>query len=491
MSPTPRSFAGSVEPLPADGVVSPAAGDVEQHGAIPHVLIDAVPGPESLALLQQAAAQEGPAVARQPSIAWKRAEGVHVEDLDGNLFLDFSSSVLVANVGHTNPRVVAAIREQAGELLHSYNFVNRWRVELGRRLLALTEPLGFDRVFIGSTGAAMLELALKLARYASRGRYGTLVLDGGYHGKTLAASALGGRGLEGLGELLPGVVRVPFPAAGRPDSQDRERSALAFLEDLERDGTAAGIGAVVIETVQGNAGQRMASADFLLAIEAFARRQHAVFVIDEVQSAFGRAGSLFAFEQYGLRPDLVVAGKGISSSLPLTVMLGTASVFDGAPPRTLSSTHGGNPLSCRVGCVVLDILEQDDLFENARTVGAMLLVGLREAVSEVGMNAEVRGLGLMIGIEIFDNHGEPDPACASAIVQAAIHRGLLLLAPIGLRKNVVRVSPPLVLTAEQAREGIAVLAEAFATVARRPHDGRKDCDCGGNSMTIAIVGDAA
>jgi len=426
---------------------------------------DAIPGPESAALLGQAAAQEGPAVARQPSIAWKRAQGVHVEDLDGNLFLDFTSGVLVANVGHAHPQIIAAIREQAGELLHTYNFVNHWRVELGRRLLELGEPLGFDRVFIGTTGAEMLELALKLARYASHGRYGTLVLDGGYHGKTLAASALGGRGLEGLGELLPGVVRVPFPAAGRPDSQAQEHAALRCLETLEREGTAAQIGAVVIETVQGNAGQRMSSPSFLLAIEAFARRHNAVFVIDEVQSAFGRAGSLFAFEQYGLRPDLVVAGKGISSSLPLTVMLGVSSVIDGAPPRALSSTHGGNPLSCRLGCVVLDILAAQDLFANARTIGAMLLVGLREAVSGAGLNAEVRGLGLMIGIEIFDKHGEPDPAFANAVVQAAIRRGLLLLAPIGLHKNVVRIAPPLVLTAGQAREGIAVLAQALAEAA--------------------------
>jgi 4-aminobutyrate aminotransferase-like enzyme len=447
-----------VSPRPLPGA------DVREPGWLRQVRTDEVPGPESLRLLQRAAAQEGPAVARQPSIAWRRAQGVHVEDADGNLFLDFSSSVLVANVGHTHPLVVAAIREQAGELLHSYNFVNRWRVEFGRRLLEFAEPLGLDRVFIGTTGAEMLELALKLARYASNRRYGTLVLDGGYHGKTLAASALGGRGLEGLGELLPGIVRVPFAPAGRPDSLALERSALAFLEGLERDGTAAGIGAVVIETVQGNAGQRMTSAAFLQAIEAFARRHAAVFVIDEVQSAFGRAGSLFAFEQYGLRPDIVVAGKGISSSLPLTVMLGTSSVLDNVPPRALSSTHGGNPLSARVGCVVLDILKRENLFENARTVGALLLAGLREAAVEAGLNADVRGLGLMIGVEIFDEHSEPDPARASAIVNAAIHRGLLLLAPIGLRRNVVRVSPPLVLTAEQAREGIGVLAEAFAEV---------------------------
>jgi len=428
-----------------------------------------VPGPESLRLIEQAAAQEGPAVARQPSVAWRRAQGVHVEDVDGNVFLDFSSSVLVANVGHTHPRLVAAIREQAGELLHTYNFVNRWRVELGQRLLALAAPLDLDRVFIGTTGAEMLELALKLARYASGGRFGTLVLEGGYHGKTLAASALGGRAgtLTGLGELLPGVVQAPFPQAGRPDSAAQEQAALVFLEGLERDGTARNIGAVVIETVQGNAGQRMTSAAFLQAIEAFARRHHAVFVIDEVQSAFGRAGSMFACEQFGLKPDLVVAGKGISSSLPLTVMLGRSRLLDGAPPRTLSSTHGGNPLSCRAGCVVLDILAEDALLQNSREVGALLLAGLREAAAHAGLNADVRGLGLMIGVEVFDERGEPDKDRAGAVVAAAIRRGLLLLAPIGLHRNVVRVAPPLVLSAEQAQAGTELLADAFKEAAAR------------------------
>jgi 4-aminobutyrate aminotransferase-like enzyme len=393
---------------------------------------------------------------------------VHVEDVDGNVFLDFSSSVLVANVGHTHPRVVAAIREQAGELLHSYNFLNGWRAELGRRLLALAAPHGLDRVFIGTTGAEMLELAVKVARYtAGEGRSGTLVLEGGYHGKTLAATALSGRPetLRGLGELLPGVVRVPFPQLGRPDFEATERAARGLLEELERDGTAAGIGAVVIETVQGNAGQRMTSPAFLASIEQFARRHDAAFVIDEVQSAFGRAGSMFAFEQYGLHPDVVVAGKGISSSLPLTVMLGRSRLLDAAPPRALSSTHGGNPLSCRVGCVVLDILAEEALLENAREVGAFLLSGLREAAASADLHAEIRGLGLMIGIEVFDAGGEPDSARANAAVQAAIRRGLLLLAPIGLRKNVIRVSPPLSLTAEQAREGIAVLGQAFREVA--------------------------
>ncbi|HST56586.1 MAG TPA: aspartate aminotransferase family protein [Solirubrobacteraceae bacterium] len=430
------------------------------------VRTDTVPGPESRRLIAQAAAQEGPAVARQPSIAWRRAAGVHVEDADGNVFLDFSSSVLVANVGHCHPRVVQAIREQADELLHTYNFVNHWRTELGRRLLELTAACGFDRVFIGSTGAEMVELALKLARYASA-RSGTLVLDGGYHGKTLAATALGGRpeSLAGLGELLPGIVRLPFPSADRPDSPQLERAALARLQELERDGTAAGIGAVLIEAVQGNAGQRSASPAFLQALQAFARRHDAVFVIDEVQSAFGRTGTLFAYEQFGLSPDLVVAGKGLSSSLPLTVMLGRSRVFDAAPARTLSSTHGGNPVVCRAACAVLDVIADARLLENASEVGAALLAGLRDAVAACGLNAEVRGIGLMIGVELRDEHGEPDSACARAVVHAAISRGLLLLAPIGLHKNVIRVSPPLVLSEQQAREGVALLAEAFAEVA--------------------------
>jgi len=425
----------------------------------------AVPGPESSRLLALAAEQEGPAVARQSTIVWKRASGVHVEDVDGNVYLDFTSSVLVANVGHAHPRVVAAITAQAGELLHSYNFVNEWRVELERRLLELGRPHGLDRVFIGSTGAELVELALKLARWRS-GRFGTLALDGGYHGKTIAATAVGGRAeaREGLGELLRGVVHIPFPPADRPDSAELERASLAHLEALERDGGAQEIGTVITEVLQGNSGQRQPSRSFLKELEAFARRHEAVLILDETQSAFGRTGTMFAFEQFGLEPDLVVAGKGISSSLPLTILLGRAEVFDAAPARTLSSTHGGNPLICRAGCAVLDVIAEERLLDNCREVGAFLLSGLRSAVGRSDLEADVRGTGMMIGVEILDGGGRPDPALAAAIVTACVARGLLLIGPIGIAKNVVRVSPPLVLTREQAAEGIELFKQALDEV---------------------------
>ena len=431
----------------------------------PHVVTDGVPGPESRRLLALAAEHEGPAVARQSTIAWKRASGVHVEDVDGNVFLDFTSSVLVANVGHRHPRVVEAITAQAGELLHSYNFVNEWRVELERRLLELGRPLGLDRIFIGSTGAEVVELALKIARWKS-GRSGTLALDGGYHGKTLATTAVGGRpdAREGLGELLRGVVHIPFPISARADSADLERAALGHLARLEADGDAEKIGTVITEVLQGNAGQRETSPEFLQALQAFARRHGAVFVLDEVQSSFGRTGTMFAFEQFGLQPDIVVAGKGISSSLPLTVLLGRREVVDAAPARALSSTHGGNPLICRTGCAVLDVIRDEQLLENCREVGAFLLSGLRAAVSRADLEAEVRGTGLMIGIEISDGNGQPDPARAAAIVTAAVSRGLLLIGPIGVAKNVVRVSPPLVLTRDQAAQGIELLTQALDEV---------------------------
>jgi 4-aminobutyrate aminotransferase-like enzyme len=250
-------------------------------------------------------------------------------------------------------------------------------------------------------------------------------------------------------------VHLPFPLAGRADSAEREREALHGLHALESDGRAAQIGTVVIETLQGNSGQRATSRAFLHDVQAFARRNGAVFVLDETQSAFGRAGTWFAFEGFGLAPDLVVAGKGISSSLPLTIMLGRSEVFDAAPAKALSSTHGGNPMACRAACEVLDILEGDRLLDNSREIGAYLLSGIRD---------DARGTGLMIGVAILDGGGGSDPARAKALVEAAVARGLLVLAPIGLDKNVVRISPPLILTREQAAEGLAILAEAFAEV---------------------------
>ena len=427
--------------------------------AIGHrIVTDDVPGPESRRLIAQAVAQEGPAAARQPTIAWQHAEGVYVEDVDGNVFLDFTSSVLVAAVGHAHPEVVAAIQAQVAELPSSYNFVNPWRAELGRRLLVHGASHGLDRVFLASTGAETVELALKLARYAT-GRGGTLALEGGYHGKTLAASAVGGRA-AGLGELLPGVVQLPFPT-----DEETQARALAELAALERDGRAAEIGTVIIEALQGNAGQRQAPASFLGELQAFARRHGAVLIIDETQSAFGRAGTMFAFEPLGLEPDLVVAGKGISSSLALTVLLGRSAVVDRAPAGTLSSTHGGNPVACRAACVVLDLLEREHLLEHAQETGALLMQATQRAADAAGLEVDVRGTGMMIGVDIRDGAGAPDPRRANAIVAAAARRGVLMLAPIGLDKSVLRLSPPLILTAEQAQDGIAVLAEAFAEVA--------------------------
>jgi 4-aminobutyrate aminotransferase len=425
------------------------------------IVTDDVPGPGSRRLIAQAAEQEGPAAARQPTIAWKRAEGAYVEDVDGNVFLDFTSSVLVAAVGHAHPEVVAAIQAQVAELPQSYNFVNPWRAELGRRLLVHGAAHGLDRVFLASTGAETVELALKLARYAT-GRGGTLALDGGYHGKTLAATAVGGRASAraGLGDLLPGVVHLPFPT----DDKSEARS-LAELAALERDGRVEDIGTVIIEALQGNAGQRQAPASFLRELQAFARRRGAVLIIDETQSAFGRAGTMFAFEPLGLEPDLVVAGKGISSSLALTALLGRSAVVDRAPAGTLSSTHGGNPVACRAACVVLDLLEREHLLERAQEIGALLMQGARRAADGAGLEVEVRGTGMMIGVDVRDGSGAPDPRRATAIVAAAARRGVLMLAPIGLDKSVLRVSPPLILTAEQAQDGIAVLAEAFAEVA--------------------------
>jgi 4-aminobutyrate aminotransferase-like enzyme len=430
------------------------------------VVTDTVPGPESRRLLELAAAQEGPAVARQSTTVWRRASGVHVEDADGNVFLDFTSAVLLANVGHRHPRVVEAIRSQADELLHSYNFVNPWRVSLGERLIELGRPYGLNRVFLGSTGAELIELALKLARWKT-GRWGTLALEGGYHGKTIAATAVGGRpdARAGLGELLPGVIHLPFPQLDKPDHAELQRDALARLASLEEDGAAQSIGTVIVEIFQGNAGQRYAAPEFLQALEQFARRHDAVLIADETQSAFGRTGTMFAFEQVGIRPDLVVAGKGISSSLPLTVLLGRDAVFDAAPKRALSSTHIAHPVACRAACAVLEVIEQEQLLDNSREVGAFLVSGLRQAAQRASLEAAVRGSGLMIGVEVFGGDGRPDPGRAAAIVAAAAVRGVLLLDPIGISKNVIRVSPPLVITREQAAEGLAVLSEAFAEVA--------------------------
>ena len=424
-----------------------------------------LPGPQGRRALELAARYEPRSMSEQAAVVWARAEGVWVEDVDGNTFLDMTSGVLVANVGHSHPELVAVMRDQADKVVNCYDFPNAYRPLLAEKLVEITPP-NLDKAFILTTGSEATEAAIKVARKAT-GRYEIVAFHGAFHGRTMGALSLGGKrsgaGNRGFGPYLPGVVHAPFPyqyrctwCRGGPCSM----ACFDYFQEVIDCETEHNIAAVITETYQGGAGSIIPPVEWMQALERWCREHDVLLIIDEVQASFGRTGTLFGFEQYGLTPNLLCLGKGISSGLPVAALLGESRIMDSLGPGTMSSTHGGNPFGARVALANIEIILRDRLWENAARIGSLLLEGCRALQARYPWIGDVRGQGLVLGMELVDPAtGAPDAARAAALVQAAAERGLLLIAPIGLHGNVLRIAPPLIITAEQAELALRLLAE--------------------------------
>ena len=437
----------------------------------PRIVTD-LPGPRAQQLLALSREYEPRSMSDQVPMVWARGERVWLEDVDGNVYLDFTSGVLVANVGHAHPRLVAALREQAGRVVNTYDFVNEWRPRLAQKLVELTPP-NLDRAVILTTGAETTEAALKLARKYT-GRYEIIAFHGAFHGRTYGAMSVGGKrssaGAKGFGPFLPGVVFAPFPYCYRcPFGQTPDSCRLhgtEYLDWLVETETEDNVAAVIVETYQGGAGSIMAPEGWFPRLEAWCRRRDVLLIVDEVQASFGRTGKLFGFEHYGITPNLLCLGKGISSSVPLAALVGERRIMECLPPGSLGSTHGGNALCSRVGLENIDVILDERLADNAARVGETLLGRLLELQRRHECLGDVRGLGLVFGVEIVKARRtrEPDPDLTRRIVEAAYRRGLLLIAPIGFYGNVLRLAPPLVITEEEALAGAGLLAGALTDV---------------------------
>lgn len=408
----------------------------------------------------------------QVPMVWSRGERVWLEDVDGNVFLDFTSGVLVVNAGHSHPRLVAALRAQAGEVVNTYDFVNEWRPRLAQKLVEITPP-SLDKAVILTTGAETTEAAIKLARKFT-GRHEIIAFHGAFHGRTYGAMSIGGKrssaGTRGFGPFLPGVVFAPFPYCYRcPFGQTPDACRLhdtAYLDWLVETETEDDVAAVIVETYQGGAGSIIAPPGWFPKLEAWCRRRDILLIIDEVQASFGRTGRLFGFEHYGITPHLLCLGKGISSSVPLSAIVGESRIMDGLSPGSLGSTHGGNALCSRVALENINVIIEERLSENAAAVGERMLERFLALQQRYACLGDVRGLGLVFGLEIVTHKAsrEPDPGLTRRLVEAAYRRGLLLIAPIGFYGNVVRIAPPLVITETEALAGIEILSAALVEV---------------------------
>jgi 4-aminobutyrate aminotransferase len=402
-----------------------------------------------------------------------RGEGCAVEDVDGNIFLDCSAGIAVTATGHSHPDVVRAIVDQAHKFLHmsGTDFYYEPQVRLGEELAAIAPMQGAKRSFFGNSGTEANEAALKLAKYYTK-RTNVIAFLGGFHGRTMGSLSLTASKIaqrKGFGPLVPGTCHAPYPDCYRcPVGHSPETCAaecLDFIEDqlfvhlVSPDEVAA----VMVEPIQGEGGYIVPPDVFLRRLREITAKYGILLIADEVQSGMGRSGRMFAIEHVGVEPDIVTMAKGIASGMPLGVATARAEIMSW-PPGTHASTFGGNPVSCVASLATITLL-RDGLVRNAATVGAHLLAGAKALMEKHRLIGDVRGRGLMIGIELVRDRQTKERATTErdAVVRECFKRGLLVL---GAGRNAIRFSPPLVLTTQLADVALEILDEALAAVER-------------------------
>ncbi|MHA1732615.1 MAG: aspartate aminotransferase family protein [Promethearchaeota archaeon] len=421
-----------------------------------------IPVPESIPVLRRLREVEPVSMRGQPPVVWDRAEGFSVFDRWGNRWIDFSSGVLVANAGHGREAVRRAIISQTTHgLLHNYCFASEVRLECCEKVLSVS-PSYLDKVFLLTTGSEATECALKLARthgHARGGRAKNVVVsfEGAFHGRTMGAQMMGG--IPKLKEWIvhhdPDLVQVPFPDG----YYNEDLSFESFERALASHGVAPErVCAVITETYQGG-GADFLPVDYARALREWCTSADALLVFDEVQAGFGRTGKMWGFEHYGVEPDLVCMGKGITSGLPGSGVLGRGEIMDLYPPGSMTSTHTGNPLTCAAIVANVDLIVREGLVENAARVGAVMQELLRGMVDEHECIGVCHGRGLVAGLQVVKpGTREPDKSTATEICRRAVERGVMLFSPVG--KATLKICPPLCITEEAVREGCAVLDEA-------------------------------
>ncbi len=425
-----------------------------------------IPAPESLPTLEALRRYEPVAMTGQPPIVWHRAEGCQVYDPYGNMWLDFSSGVLVANSGHGAAEVRQAIIDQANSgLLHNYCFPSEQRALLAKTLVDLA-PAGMDKAFLLTTGSEAIENALKLARTWGRKKgpqkVGIVSFERAFHGRTLGAQQAGGIPAlkEWIVNLDPGFYQVPFPDGYRTE----DTSFDLFLRSLDAQGaTPDKIAAVISETFQGG-GADFAPPEYMQALRRWCDENDVLYIADEVQAGFGRSGRFWSFEHYGIVPDMIICGKGISSSLPLSAVISRAEIMDLYPPGSMTSTHTGNPVACMAAVANIKRLVELNLTERAALRGEVLFRRLDALRAKFGrVIGTIHGKGLVAGVQIVkQGTKEPDAALANLIVEKSFQKGLLFFAPVGFGGATVKIAPPLVITEDMLEDAFVALNEAFS-----------------------------
>lgn len=427
-----------------------------------------LPGPRAKMLIETDEHYTSPSYTRVYPLAVKRGEGAMLEDVDGNKFLDFNAGIAVCTTGHCHPKIVEAIREQAGLLLHmsGTDFYNGPQCDLARKLAEIAPGTSEKRVFFGNSGAEAVEAAFKLARYHTR-RPRMISFFGGFHGRTFGAMSLtGSKAIQRrfFEPLVPGVNHTLYPNRYRApeDWSDEEvvGEALKFLEQtlFKKTVPPEEVAAIIVEPIQGEGGYLVPPDGFLSRLKELAQRFGILLIADEVQSGMGRTGKMFAGDHWGLEPDIICLAKGIASGLPLSAMIARTEIMNWVP-GSHASTFGGNPVACAAALATIELLE-NGLMDNATRMGELLLTRLHELAERHPLIGDVRGKGLMIGIELVTDRVLKTPAAKDRdeLVRLCFERGLLIL---GCGENCIRLCPPLIITDTEADTAISLLDEAL------------------------------
>lgn len=424
-----------------------------------------IPDKRTIAKIEKLRKFEAQSMRGQLPVIWDRAEGINVFDACGNKWLDFSSGVLITNAGHGRKEIIDAIVDQVSRpMLTSYCFPNEPRLKLVEKLIALA-PKKLNKVFLLSTGSETTECALKLMRTYGRQTGGDaksviVSFQDAFHGRPMGAQQMGGMagGKAWIKNLDPEIVHVPFPDGFRCE----DTSFNLFEKTLDQQGIKpTQVAGVISETYQG-VGPNFMPKTYAQELRNWCDQHGALLCFDEVQAGFGRCGTLWGFEYYGVVPDLFCMGKGISSSLPISGVIGREEVMDIYGPNEMTSTHSGNPICCAAALANIEIIEKENLVHNAALLGSVLdsqLQAIRQEFSDVIGFAPVKGLvgGLLM---IKPGTKEPDYDLAWEIVYRCFLKGLMLFAPVGVGGGCVKIAPPLCINEEALKEGCEVLQQA-------------------------------
>jgi 4-aminobutyrate aminotransferase/(S)-3-amino-2-methylpropionate transaminase len=425
-------------------------------------------GPENRDLIERRARSVPRGLSTTTSAFSERAHGATLVDVDGNEYIDFGSGIGVMNVGHGHPRVVAAMIEQLDRMVHpaAQVMMPEVYVRLCERLIEIT-PGSFDKkALLLNSGAEAVENAVKIAR-AHTGRPAVIAFDNGFHGRTLLAMSLTGKVAykRGFGPYAPEVYHAPFPYSyrwpGDPAASGAE--ALAALEAIFKTSIAAEqVAAVIVEPIQGEGGFVVSPPDFLPGLAEICKREGIVFIVDEVQTGFGRTGRLFASEHWGVEPDMMVLAKSLGAGMPISAVVGRSDIMDGPAPGGLGGTYAGNALACAAALAVIEIMHDEKLPQRAMQIGELAEARMRQWAEKYPLIGEVRGLGAMLAMELVTDRASKAPAVAqTADILHHCHDNGLVVLKAGLYDNVVRLLTPLTISEEVLGRGLDILGAAL------------------------------